>query len=699
MKIRNIFMYGMAFFCLFLISNQAIGQDIVKDVEITSEKATVEMAIETPTSYFIEIGGPDNYYHTQRVNFTNEINLSNLNEQGEKFKDGQYSLQVTPVFELTPEQRADLLEMRNANDQAGIAAYREVHNLPAEVEKFGMSFRILNGEFVVSSQQEGELNLPTMSSQWEMDHPSLYASVSLKGLDYPDHATDNTAMAGVAQVFTTDVIVVGSICVGLDCATSESFGFDTQRLKENNLRIHFNDTSNSASFPSNDWRITINDTTNGGFNYFAIEDASAGRIPFRVKAGAPIHSLVVDADGDIGMGTLDPVVEAHVVDGDTPTLRLEQNGSSGFQSQTWDLAGNETNFFVRDATNGSKLPFRILSGALDKSIVVNADGGLQFARYGDGNETGTATQLLGVDMNGNLIEEPLSSGGFSGSGTANFLPRFTAGTTFGDSNLEQVDFSGASIIKMSNSGTVNSFGTVPASLSYYFAQNAQANTGDLIETSTNLIGSSVLKMNANEGFRFYTSNGIQPAGTNLNVSSFLRMTIQQDGDVGIGTGNPSYKLEVCGDIGTTAMSVTTGISCSSDARFKKNVSPLQRSLEKVLNLQGVNYDWRIDEFPNKHFNEGQQIGFIAQEIEEVLPLVVQTGKDGYKSVDYSRLTPVLVEAIKEQQAIIGAQQAEINALQSQVASLEELKAQVAALTQMVMKQNESAKANAQVGDE
>jgi len=159
---------------------------------------------------------------------------------------------------------------------------------------------------------------------------------------------------------------------------------------------------------------------------------------------------------------------------------------------------------------------------------------------------------------------------------------------------------------------------------------------------------------------------------------------------------PPTALQVNGTIGTTAVSVTTGITCSSDRRFKKNISPIQNSLEKVLNLQGVNYDWRIDEFPNKHFNDGRQLGFIAQEIEEVLPIVVQTDKDGYKSVDYSRLTPVLAEAIKEQQAIINSQQAEINSLKSELASMQELKAQVAALTQMVMKQGEG---KSQVGDE
>ena len=98
------------------------------------------------------------------------------------------------------------------------------------------------------------------------------------------------------------VIVSGSICVGFDCVNGESFGFDTGRYKENNLRVHFDDTSSSASFPRNDWRIVINDSSNGGANYFAIEDSSAGRVPFKVEAGAPTNSLIVEDSGDIGIG-------------------------------------------------------------------------------------------------------------------------------------------------------------------------------------------------------------------------------------------------------------------------------------------------------------------------------------------------------------------------------------------------------------
>ncbi|MEL7252760.1 MAG: tail fiber domain-containing protein [Pseudomonadota bacterium] len=177
-----------------------------------------------------------------------------------------------------------------------------------------------------------------------------------------------------AQVFTSDVIVQGSLCAGLDCVTSESFGFDTLRMKENNLRVHFNDTSSSASFPSNDWRLVANDTSNGGSNYLAIEDATAGRVPFRVEAGAQANSLVVESDGDVGIKTLDPVVDLHIVEGNTPTVRLEQDGSDGFTPQTYDVAANEANFFIRDVTNGSTLFFRAQPGAPENSIYIANNG-------------------------------------------------------------------------------------------------------------------------------------------------------------------------------------------------------------------------------------------------------------------------------------------------------------------------------------
>ena len=197
------------------------------------------------------------------------------------------------------------------------------------------------------------------------------------------------------QVIVDDLIVQGSLCVGQDCANGESFGFDTIRLKENNVRIKFQDTSTSGSFPSRDWQITANDSTNGGANKFSIDDIDGDRTPFTLEAGAPSNSLYVDDGGRVGLGTATPVVELHVVDGDSPTIRLEQDGSSGFTAQTWDIAGNETNFFVRDVTNGSQLPFRIQSGADNNALYVANDNDIGM---------GTASPTAALDIRSNNDE-------------------------------------------------------------------------------------------------------------------------------------------------------------------------------------------------------------------------------------------------------------------------------------------------------
>ena len=177
-------------------------------------------------------------------------------------------------------------------------------------------------------------------------------------------------------VHCDDVIInCGSLCVGFDCVNGESFGFDTIRMKENNLRLHYDDTSVAASFPRNDWRVYANDSANGGSSYYGVEDATAGRFVFRVFAGARSNALTVDSQGDVGLGTTTPATDIDIKIGDTPTVRLQQDGTSGFTPQTWDMAGNEVNWFVRDATGGSTLPLRIRTGgAPTSSIDIASDG-------------------------------------------------------------------------------------------------------------------------------------------------------------------------------------------------------------------------------------------------------------------------------------------------------------------------------------
>lgn len=196
-----------------------------------------------------------------------------------------------------------------------------------------------------------------------------------------------------------DVIVQGSSCVGNDCNNGESFGFDTFRLKENNLRLHFQDTSSSSSFPSNDWRILINDTTNGGGNFFSIEDSDTGQRVFTLDGGAPANSLYVDQSGRVGFGTSNPGTALEAKTGNTPALRLNQDGSFGFPAQAWDLGSNETGVFFRDVTNGSLLPFRVNTGAPTDSFVVGNNGNIG---VGIANPTAKMHVMGNAIISGNL---------------------------------------------------------------------------------------------------------------------------------------------------------------------------------------------------------------------------------------------------------------------------------------------------------
>ncbi|MCP9763977.1 tail fiber domain-containing protein, partial [Lacihabitans soyangensis] len=108
-----------------------------------------------------------------------------------------------------------------------------------------------------------------------------------------------------------------------------------------------------------------------------------------------------------------------------------------------------------------------------------------------------------------------------------------------------------------------------------------------------------------------------------------------------------FTINRVGNANFTGTVTATGFPIASDFRYKKNIQPLENTLSKVQKIVGVSYDLRKDEFPEKNFSDKPQIGFIAQDLEKIFPEMVFTDEKCYKSVDYARLTPVLVEAMKE----------------------------------------------------
>ena len=138
-------------------------------------------------------------------------------------------------------------------------------------------------------------------------------------------------------------------------------------------------------------------------------------------------------------------------------------------------------------------------------------------------------------------------------------------------------------------------------------------------------------------------------GRESSLGDWVPLYLNPSGNVSIGTTSPSQKLSVAGSITATGT-----IGSASGRRYKERFAPLPNALPNVLQLNGLTCYWRRAAFPAQHFGPERQLGFIAQDVEKLYPELVVTDAAGYKSVDYGRLTPVLVEAIKKQQAQIEA---------------------------------------------
>jgi len=147
--------------------------------------------------------------------------------------------------------------------------------------------------------------------------------------------------------------------------------------------------------------------------------------------------------------------------------------------------------------------------------------------------------------------------------------------------------------------------------------DAPLNIGSLLQTKS--------------GALWINTDGISPYGL-----------IVETGNVGIGNTGPSYKLDVSGDTRATGAAYAASFNCTSDIKLKKDINIIDNALLKLNSINGVYYKWK-DEIKDKD----RQVGVIAQDVEKVLPEIIKTNADGYKTVDYSKLSPLLIEAVKE----------------------------------------------------
>jgi hypothetical protein len=309
------------------------------------------------SSLVLTVSAPGGEVFRQQFDAGANAKFNLFGRNGGKWPDGHYTYELRLAPVISDEARARLAASRESGNSKAVARELQASGqIPSqEVVQTG-SFLVAQGAIFTDSATESTNQI----------------SRSSKGAP---QQTDITIEAPLEdQVIPDDLIVQGSGCFGFDCVNNESFGFDTLRLKENNTRIKFEDTSTSAGYPSNDWSILANDSASGGANKFSIEDTTGAKTPFTITAGAPTDSIFVDSVGKLGLRTATPGLDLHMTTTNTPAIRMEQTNGGGFTAQTWDIGANEANFFIRDLTGGSKLSFRIRPGAPTSSIDIAATG-------------------------------------------------------------------------------------------------------------------------------------------------------------------------------------------------------------------------------------------------------------------------------------------------------------------------------------
>lgn len=353
------------------------------------------------------------------------------------------------------------------------------------------------------------------------------------------------------------------------------------------------------------------------------------------------NAFVLNHTGYLGLGTT-TIPQRLTVNGNAQAgiFYASTNGTAAAPALTWSSDANMGIFRATTDALG-------ISTAGTERIRVAADGNVGIA-------TTTTPQKLTVLGNTQSSLFYASSNGTAAAPAITWASDLNMGIFRATTDAMGLSTNGTERIRIAADGNVGiATTTTPQKLTvlgntqsslYYASSNGSAATPAYNWTS-----------DPNMGMYRITTDvlGFSTAGAE-------RVRIASNGNVGVGTTSPTYKFHVVGKV------KSDGINETSDARLKKDVTPISNSLAKVLELQGVTYNWKRDEYPEKNLEEGIQYGLIAQELEKVIPELVDTDAEGWKSIEYSHLVPVLIEALKEQQKIIDAQGNEIGTLKAEM---------------------------------
>jgi hypothetical protein len=398
------------------------------------------------------------------------------------------------------------------------------------------------------------------------------------------------------------------------------------------------------------------------------------------SASGADFAMVVREDGKVGIGTGSPSFSYSSLGleiqstGDT-SLRLERDGSTAFEisarssdvllynvgtarAMRFGIAGGEV---ARIATNGNMIVGSNYTTNASTKLVVSHSGANGILL----NNDDSATQ-----NSGRLFFEGTSTSAIFQSGTA---LSFRSGATTGSSSGTQQMYINSSGAQFTNDVNVDGHLTLQAGHSFRAHNESKYDKYRMYGTSSayaigmysgNAFGglndwamTFTFNDEADRGFLWRDTAHSQGQGA-MSLTTNGKLAVAHSARIGYGesdttTPGATYRLDVSGSIGATADVVAY---ISSDKRLKDNIKNIANPLEKLEKLNGVEFDWN----DKQDLYKGHDIGVIAQEVEEVLPEIVDTREDGHKAVKYDRMVALLIEAVKEQQQQINELKEKLN---------------------------------------
>ena len=362
-------------------------------------------------------------------------------------------------------------------------------------------------------------------------------------------------------------------------------------------------------------------------SYIGLSNIPAGII----SSSAQIDTLfnidgIVSGSSQINFTGLSGI-SANIISASTDSNNIDFTITGG--SITADLKGGVVSGSSQVSYIGlSNIPAGIISSSAQIDALFNVDGLVSGSSQIDATATTNWATGIKTQLNSNTV--------ISGSSQVSYigLTNIPAGIISSSAQIDtlfNIDGLVSGSSQVSYVGLSNIPGGIVSGSSQVSYVGLSNIPGGIVSGSSQILGGSNILSGSNQ-------TNITSINQNLGTST----TGVQFASLGIGTApDATYELKIAGDIAASGDIVAY---YTSDKRLKDNIQPIENALDRVNQLGGYTFDWNEE---LQKARKGHDIGVIAQEVQSTFPEVVVERDNGYLGVDYQKLVPVLIEAIKE----------------------------------------------------